>query len=326
MKRYKVAITIAFILFLLPWMFYSEIPDIINPPTDSYNAAPEPVPTYDPIPLDAPIQVQYEGYPLARVLEWIHQLHPDSLVDMPMLKTIDTVCREKNVSLGLMLGIMNAEHSLLSASVLMAGGWQQYTEAPINPFSYGWTDENTVPMIGVEQSAMGAAGIVASAVKSWMQNGWGTSSFAEFISYLSQWYTLGPNAIQLSSPVNNWAKIASDTESMVSYYITDNYSAEWQQQIQTDLSTNTPIFGQKTIAPSLIPQLPSVISSSWHVIGKIMSGTYTAISSEGPSLAGAVGATGAAAAGINLLFTGIAALATAGEGVVAGAVAAAAAV
>lgn len=122
-RRYAFMFLIIAFLFLLPWLFYAQIPDILSPPTgDGLAPAPVYVPDFAPVPATAPIELQYEGYPLQNVLDWLHRQVPDTLIDMTMLQTIAQVARDKNVSLGFMLGIVNAEHSLLLASALMAAG------------------------------------------------------------------------------------------------------------------------------------------------------------------------------------------------------------
>ncbi|KLU61675.1 hypothetical protein CEB3_c18530 [Peptococcaceae bacterium CEB3] len=270
-RRYAIALLVA-CLFLLPWLFYAQIPDILNPPSgDGLAPAPVHVPSFDPVPVTAPIELQYEGYPLQDVLDWLHQRVPDTLITMPMLQTIDQVCRQKNISLGLMLGIINAEHSLLSASALMAeGGWVQYRDAQLNPFSYGWTDVNTVPAIGVARSAIGAAGIITGEVTSWQSYGWGSQKFTDFLKSLSLYYRLGKNGIPTQA--FSWEQAVSDVENGLSQYVETNDLSGWAAQVRTDIGQGITVFGQTNmgILGKVIPA-----SGGATVLDKFMAATAT---------------------------------------------------
>ncbi len=260
---------LAFLLLLLvPWLFFATIPDIIDPPRPDMGTAPVPIANYDPIPADAPIQLQYEAMDLDVVDRWVHTVHPDSLIDLEMLQRINDVSRAKNVSLGLMLGIINAEHSLLSmGAMLNSGGMRQVQNALINPFSYGWTDENTVPLIGVSRSALGAASIVASAVKSWMAAGWDYTKYGEFMSYLSQWYVKGPNAIVMASAYIPWAQNVTWVQSSLSKFAAqpENQRA-WQKSIQANLAAGQAVFGQSSIPKQVIAAIPQVLHVTYKAV------------------------------------------------------------
>ncbi len=310
-KRY-IALAIVVAIFLLPWMFYAQFPDIINPPTSDFGVSelPVPVPNFAPIPVTAPIELQYEAYPLKDVMDWLKNRVPDTVITMPMLETIDSVCQAKNISLGIMLGIVDAEHSLLSMSAMSAGGWQQIQDAPINPFSYGWTDVNTVPMIGVQNSAIGAASIVTLKAHQWQAMGWGAQSFADFLKSLSLYYRLGQNGVPATAA--SWEQAVSQTASGLSGFMSASYSQDWENQISTDMASGIKVFGQSVISAKILSIVPKVMSKAWSVAKAGVVGTYFGIASGGQAVASAVGADGAVATGINLLFDGLAGLTAAG--------------
>lgn len=261
-RRFFIIAAIVIAFLLLPWAFYAQIPDIIYPPSgDNLPIDTVVVPNFAPIPVTAPIELQYEGYPLSDVMSWLKGRVPDTAMTLPMLNTIDQVARDKNISMGLMLGIVNAEHSLLSYSAMAAGGWIQILQAPLNPFSYDWTDETHMGVSNVGDSAIGAASIISSVANAWSHSpGWGNSNsqgigdqsagFTDFLKGLSSYYRLGQFFVPAQA--NTWEQAVSDVGSSLGQYVYQNDQSGWESQIKTYIAQGYIVFGQKGAAAQQI--------------------------------------------------------------------------
>lgn len=253
MRKHKFVKIMIIVLcfFLLPWMFYATIPDIISPATPYSQVVMEPAGKL--VPAEAPIQIQYEAMDLNVVLDWVQQYYPRSAIDLPMLQAFDRGAQSYNVSLGLLLGILNAEHSMLSNSNL-AG---QY-----NPFSYGWTDETHTNIdwmasrdSNVQRSAAGSASIVATVANGLIKEigppnaADGSVWLRSFMTLLGNYYVMGKTVytepiVQGIYNVPNWIKNVVPTTTSLYKFATDSSRAKpWVNSIQRFAVIGGQVFG-----------------------------------------------------------------------------------
>ena len=255
MKNHKLSKILGLILcfLLLPWMFFATIPDILYPATPYSQTVMEPA--GEPVPAEAPIQIQYEAMDLNVALDWVKQYYPNSVIDLPMLQAFDRGAQVYNVSLGLMLGILNAEHSMLSGANL-AG---QY-----NPFSYGWTDETHTNIdwtasrdSNVERSTTGSASIVATVANSLIKKigqpdpNDGSPWLTSFITLLGNYYVTGRPIYDHAITdgiynVPNWINNVAPTTMRLYKFATEPARANpWVHNIQQFAAIGGSVLGVK---------------------------------------------------------------------------------
>lgn len=199
-RRRAVAVLLAFVFLLLPWLFLSA-----GVSTMSWRwprPAPEGVrlPAPRPVPDAYPAAVQYIPLPLDAVEAWIQNRYPGSLIGLKELQDIDAAAREWNVSPAILLGILGAEQSFLSPQAV---GYYHALRFYQNPFDYGvWPGSPMVFAIGVRKSAEGAASIVARAILSMPARDWSPLEFGEFYRRLSGVYVHG----DMSAPDVDWTR------------------------------------------------------------------------------------------------------------------------
>lgn len=169
-------------LLMLPWLFIGNISETLLYSIEEPAIEPVSVPSFAPVPAGYPVLVQYVPLDLSAVEGWIQSHYPGSLVDIPMLQAIDQAAKEANVNLGILLGILAAEQSMLSPSIVGYAHAMHYYD---NPFDYGVYPGSTFPFaIGAYASAKGASSLAVRSLESFAPGAWRAEQFVQWMGFL----------------------------------------------------------------------------------------------------------------------------------------------
>lgn len=201
-------------LLLLPWLFMGNIPETLRYSVDEPAMEPVNVPDFAPVPAGYPVVLQYIPLDLSAVEDWIQNQYPGSLVDIPMLQAIDRAAKEANVNLGILLGILAAEQSMLTPSVVGYAHAMRYYD---NPFDYGVYPGSPFPFaIGAYASAKGASSLAVRSMEAFSVGSWSADQFAQWMGFFENWYV---NGISAFSTIGDWGNNVSSVWNSAMQYV-----------------------------------------------------------------------------------------------------------
>lgn len=220
-------IAILLALLMLPWLFIFNISDTLLYSIEEPSLTQEPVtvPNFEPVPVGYPVVVQYIPLDLSAVEDWIQTQYPGSLVDLPMLQAIDRSAKEANINLGILLGILAAEQSMLTPSIVGYGHAMRFYD---NPFDYGVYPGSPFPFaIGAYASAKGASSLAVRSIESFAAGSWSADQFTQWMGFFENWYV---NGITAFSTIGNWGNTLSNVWNSTMQYVVQK-SPSWFDNI-----------------------------------------------------------------------------------------------
>lgn len=221
------------IVLMLPWLFMSQIPQTLRSTIEKPAVKPVSIPDFAPVPAEYPVILQWMPQDLTAVEGWIQKYYPGSLVDKDMLSDIDRAAEEANVNLGILLGILTAEQSMLKPSVVGLSHAIKYTA---NPFDYGVWPGSPFPFaIGAYASARGAASLAARSIQSFPSGVWTAEQYIQWMGFFENWYVRGVTAI---SAIGNWGQTLGYIWQSVSKYVVKAVPT-WFDNVKTWITNAT---------------------------------------------------------------------------------------
>ena len=233
MRRLRSALIVGLsLIMLLPWLFVQSSVSCnqwngCKRDNPNEERLPEPSPEAVPVPETYSTVVTYVQIPEATVSAWITKHYPDSLVNTPSdLGQIALAAKHYNVSEFILLGILGAEQGFVSPS---ATGIGHALWALGNPFDYGvWPGSPFKQDIGVYQSALGTASLVARVAEGFQPGTWDKTQLTEFFMALSGWFANGNvDKVDLS-----WMHNVTTFDGEITVFVASNVTAFLRNLIQ----------------------------------------------------------------------------------------------
>lgn len=214
-------------LLMLPWLFIGNISETLLYSIEEPASEPVNVPDFAPIPAGYPVVVQYVPLDLSAVEGWIQTHYPGSLVDLPMLQAIDQAAKEANINIGILLGILAAEQSMLNPSIVGYGHALRYYD---NPFDYGVYPGSPFPFaIGAYASAKGATSLAARSIETFSTGAWNADQYIQWMGFFENWYV---NGITAFSTIGNWGNSVSSVWNSMMQYVVQK-APSWFDNVKT---------------------------------------------------------------------------------------------
>jgi len=233
-KVFRNALISLLIFMMLPWLFMAHIPQTFQYAVEQ-PAALEPVtiPDFAPVPAAYPVVLQWMPQDLTAVEGWTQTHYPGSLVSLDMLNQIDRAAKEANVNLGILLGILTSEQSMLSPTIV---GFAHASQYVANPFDYGVWPGSPFPFaIGAYASAKGAASLAARSIESFPSGVWTGDQYIQWMGFFESWYVNGVAAI---SAIGDWGQTLSYVWQSISQYVV-NQVPTWFDNVTSWINNAT---------------------------------------------------------------------------------------